>query len=56
MVCICNCVLTDMTTQSAVAAQGDNPARPAINIPTGVTFKMTDTKLYASRYSFNSRR
>ena len=26
-----NCVLTDITTQTARAAQGDNPARPAID-------------------------
>ena len=38
-----NCVLTDITTQTARAAQGDNPARPAIHAP---TFKITDTKLY----------
>ena len=37
------CVLTDITTQTARAAQGDNPARPAIHAP---TFKITDTKLY----------
>ena len=37
-----NCVLTDITTQSATAAQGDNPARPAINAPANAT----DTKLY----------
>ena len=41
-----NCVLTDITTQAAVAAQGNNPARPAINAPTNLTFKITDTKLY----------
>ena len=37
-----NCVFTDITTQSATAAQGDNPARPAINAPANAT----DTKLY----------
>ena len=41
-----NCVSTDITTQTARAAQGDNPARPAINAPTNATFKITDTKLY----------
>ena len=41
-----NCVLADITTQTARAAQGDNPARPAINAPTNATFQMTDTKLY----------
>ena len=37
-------VLTDITTQPAVAAQGNNPARPAINPPRNATFKITDTK------------
>ena len=41
-----NCVLTDITTQTARAAQQDNPARPEINAPTNETFKITDTKLY----------
>ena len=35
-----NCVLADMTVR---AAQGDNPA---IVAPTGLEFKITDTKLY----------
>ena len=39
-----NCVLTDLIAQAAVAAQGDDPARPAINTPTNATFKITDTK------------
>ena len=38
------CVLTDITTKAATAAQWDNPARPAINAPS--TFKITDTKFY----------
>ena len=41
-----NCVLTDITTQTARAAQGDNPARPAIGAPTSATFKITGAKLY----------
>ena len=41
-----NCVLTDMTTQDAAPAQGDDLARPAINAPTGATFKISDAKLY----------
>ena len=41
-----NCVLTDITTQAARAAQGDNPARPAINAPKNAIFQITDTKLY----------
>ena len=36
-----NCV-TDITTQTAAAAQGDNPARERIY----ATFKITNTKLY----------
>ena len=41
-----NCVLNDITTQATRAAQGDNPARPAIKSPTKATFKLTGTKLY----------
>ena len=41
-----NCVLADITTQIARAAQADNPARPAIHAPTSATFKIKDTKLY----------
>ena len=41
-----NCVLTDITTRTAKAPQGDNPARPAINAPTNATFQITDAKLY----------
>ena len=40
-----NCILTDITTQTARAAQGDNPARERIDAPTNATFKITDTKL-----------
>ena len=43
-----NCVLTDIITQAARPAQGDNPERPAINAPTNAIFKITDTKLYVS--------
>ena len=32
-----------ITTQTARAAQGDNPARPAINAPRNATFQITDT-------------
>ena len=49
-----NCVLTDVTTQIAKAAQEgqqdqqyqQDPARSAINAPTNATFQITDTKLY----------
>ena len=38
--------LTDITTRAAVAAQGNNPARMAINAPTNATFQIIDTKLH----------
>ena len=41
-----NCVLTDITRQTARAAQGDNPARERIHAPTNAIFKITDTVLY----------
>ena len=41
-----NCILNDISTQTARAAQGDNPARERIDAPTNATFKITDTKLY----------
>ena len=40
-----NCVLTDITTQIRRTAQGDNPARPAINAQTSATFQITETKM-----------
>ena len=43
-----NCVLTEITTQTTTAAQGDNLAKLAINVPTNVTFKIRDTNLYMS--------
>ena len=50
-----NCVLTDITTQTARAAQGDNPARPAINAPTGATFQIIDTKLYVPGVTLSTK-
>ena len=41
-----NCVLTDIKTQTAAAAQQDNPVRKRIDAPTNAIFKITDTKLY----------
>ena len=38
--------MTDTTTQTARAAQGDNPTRERIDAPTSATFKTTDGKLY----------
>ena len=47
-----NCVLTDITTQTARNANpnADPPveARERIDAPTSATFKITDTKLYIS--------
>ena len=39
-----NCVLTDITTQSA--ERDANPTIPAKYAPTNATFQITDTKLY----------
>ena len=39
-------VLTSIRTQTAEAAQVDNPARERIDAPTNAIFKITDTKLY----------
>ena len=47
-------VLTDITTKTARAAQGDNPARPAINVPTNVTFQIADTKLHVPVVSLST--
>ena len=41
-----NCVLTDITTQRARTAQGDNPTSEKIDAPANETFKIVDTKLY----------
>ena len=35
-----NCTLTDITRQAVVPAQGDNPARPAINAPGGISLRV----------------
>ena len=39
-----NCLFTNITTQTAAAAQGDNPAREIMDAPPKATFKITDTK------------
>ena len=39
-----NSVLTEITTQTATAAQWDNPAKLATNAPTNVACKIIDTK------------
>ena len=41
-----NCVLTDITIQTAKVAQGDNIARERIDAPTNAIFKISDTKFY----------
>ena len=46
LTCPENCVLTDITTQTPRAAQGDNRARERIDAPTNAIFKIKDTKLY----------
>ena len=38
--------INNKATRDAVPAQGGNPAVAAVNNPTNVTFKITDTKLY----------
>ena len=50
-----NCVLTDITTQGARAAQGDNPARPTICAATSEIFKITDTQLYVPVVTFSTK-
>ena len=37
-----SCVLTDLITTNVVAVQGNNPARPIINAPTGAAFEIKD--------------
>ena len=41
-----NCVLTNITTKTTRAPQGDNPGRQAIHAPTNAIFKIKNTKLY----------
>ena len=50
-----NCVLTDITTQTARAAQGDNPARERIDAPTNATFQITDRKLYVPAVTLSTK-
>ena len=50
-----SCILTNITTQTARAAQGDNPARERIDAPTNATFKITDTKLYVSVVTLSTK-
>ena len=39
-----NCVFTDITTRDA--NPNADPAKAAINVPTGAAFRITDTKFY----------
>lgn len=48
LTCSKNCVLTDIKIQDVAPEQEDNQPRLAINAPTGVTFDISDTKLYIS--------
>ena len=41
-----NWVLTNITTQNAAAAHGDNPGGERIDAAKNATFQITDTKLY----------
>ena len=50
-----SCILTNITTQTARAAQGDNPARERIDAPTKATFTITDTKLYVSVVTLSTK-
>ena len=50
-----NCVLTNITTQTARAAWGGNPARERIDAATGATFKITDKIVCTSCYFINKR-
>ena len=47
--------MTDTTTETARAAQGDNPTRERIDAPTSATFKITDTKLYVPVATLSSK-
>ena len=48
-------MLTDIKTQTAAAAQGDNPARERIDAPANATFKITDTKLYVLVFTLSRK-
>ena len=50
-----NCVLTNITTQTAAADQGNNPARERIDAPTNAIFKITDTKLYVPGVTLSTK-
>ena len=46
--------MTDIKTKTARAAQGGNPARPAVNAPTTATFQITDKKLRVPVVAFST--
>ena len=50
-----NCVLTNIKTQTAAAAQEDNPARERIDAPTNAIFKITDAKLYVPAVTLSTK-
>ena len=48
--------MTNITTQTAAAVQGDNPARERMDAtPTGATFKITDRNLYVSVVTLSTK-
>ena len=50
-----NCVLTNITTQTAAPAQEVNPARERIDAPTNAIFKVTGTKLYIPAVTLSTK-
>ena len=50
-----NCVLTNITTQIAAAAQWDNPAKERIDASPNAIFKITDTKLYVPGVTLSTK-
>ena len=49
------CVLTDITTQTARAAQGDSRASEKIDAPKNAVFKITNTKLYVAVVTLSAK-
>ena len=52
----CANIIPNITTQTAAAAQGGNPARERIDAPTNAAFKITHKIICASCYFINKRR
>ena len=49
------CVLTDITTQTARAAQGDSRASEKIDAPKNAVFKISNTKLYVAVVTLSAK-